>query len=113
MKEIATGGIYSIAPVEGADGWYYGNGFAVGDLYEAGEIFKSGHRLPGSRLVLIRYPGGETVELRAGENRCWGNPVGFGGGIYTLLVDFSAGTIEIGRRTGDMREGGNACEPPA
>lgn len=105
MKIIDTGGIYSITSVEGIDGWYYGLNYTCGDLYDAEEIYRSGSALEASTLVLIRYPDGEVVSLTAGPGRCWGKPVGCGGWIYTLLVDFPAGAIEIGRRTGDMREG--------
>ena len=105
MKIIDTGGIYNITPVEGIDGWYYGLDYTYGDLYEAEGIYRSGSAPGTSSLALIRHPTGEVVKLPAGPGRCWGEPVGFAGRIYTLLVDFPAGVIEIGARAMDMRDG--------
>ena len=109
MKKIATDGIYSMSPVEGIDGWYYGCDHCSGDLYEAEEIYKSGRTLEGNKLVFIHYPDGRTVLLPAGKGRYWGNPLGLDGYIYLLLVDFGAGSIELSRYSGDMR----ACEAVA
>lgn len=35
MRAIGTDGIFSIEPVEGISGWYYGCDYANGDLFEA------------------------------------------------------------------------------
>ena len=37
------------------------------------------------------------MSLPAGEHRYWGSPVGYDGCIYTLLVDFAEGKIEVSR----------------
>lgn len=100
LKKINLHGIHCIEPVPGSRGpaWYWGSDCAPGDLYEAEELFRSGHPVRGSRLVFIRYPEGRVVEPIAGqEGRYFGRPLFYDGKLHILLADFPGGRIEIHR----------------
>ena len=45
IKEIKTGGISYLAPLDGSEDWYWGTDFTSGDLYEAEELWRDGHRI--------------------------------------------------------------------
>ena len=99
MRDIATDGITYVVPVPGATGeWYYGIDYEHGDLYEAEELFKSGHTVKGRRLCLISYPDGKVfVPIPKREGAYCTEPVFFEGGIYMVDVIFTEGSIRIMR----------------
>lgn len=97
-KIIATRGITSLDPLEGSGGWYWGSDYTHGDLYEAQELFRSGHPVSGNRLVFVRWPDGRVAEPIAGRaGQYFGRPVFLEGKIQILLADFGAGQIRICR----------------
>ena len=114
MKTIRTEGITYIDLIPyGTDEWYYGISYEHGDLYEAEEVFKSGHEIEGRRLCLIHYPDGEVfwpVPKQAGVYP--GEPVYHDGGIYILSVDFPKGMMQIIRFDCDSRESSAVEELP-
>lgn len=96
MKRIATDGITGISLVPGSQEWYWGADYASGDLYEAEELFRSGHPIQKNRLLLIRYPEGtvyEPVPTKPGQYL--GSPVCRDGQVILLLVDFPKEKIHI------------------
>lgn len=96
MKIIQTDGITNIVELENSGGWYWGTDYASGDLYEAEEMFRSGHRIRRNRLVFLHHPDGRVVEpIRAREGQYFGEPVFYDGQIYLLMVDFPAEKILI------------------
>ena len=99
MRDIATDGITYVVPVPGATGeWYYGIDYEHGDLYEAEELFKSGHTVKGRRLCFISYPDGKVfVPIPKREGAYCTEPVFFEGGIYMVDVIFTEGSIRIMR----------------
>ena len=58
MKRIITNGITNLEPLTGSNEWYWGADYASGDLYEAEELFRSGHPIRKNRLVLVHRPEG-------------------------------------------------------
>ena len=62
MKRIITNGITDLEPLQGGSEWYWGTDYASGDLYEAEELFRSGHPIRKNRLVLVRCPEGTVYE---------------------------------------------------
>ena len=62
MKRIVTNGITDLEPLAGSSQWYWGADYASGDLYEAEELFRSGHPIRKNRLVLVRCPEGTVYE---------------------------------------------------
>lgn len=62
MKRIVTNGITNLEPLQGSSEWYWGADYASNDLYEAEELFRSGHAIDKNRLVLIHRLGGTVYE---------------------------------------------------
>ncbi len=105
MKIMETNGITNLTPLGENSGWYWGTEATYGDLYEAEELFRSGHKLRGTRLLLLHHPDGRVVEpIKAREGQYFGRPVFHQGQIYLLAVDFPAEKICILRWDPD-REG--------
>ena len=105
IKTIETGGITFLEPLKGSPDWYWGSDYDSGDLYEAEEIHRMGKPVRPNRLVLVRYPEGETVrpiEPRAGQY--FGSPVFWEGRVVLLLVDFPAGEIRLLTYDGERTE---------
>lgn len=50
MKRIITNGITDLEPLAGSSEWYWGADNASGDLYEAEELFRSGHPIDKTGL---------------------------------------------------------------
>ena len=70
MKRIITNGIADLEPLAGSSEWYWGADYASGDLYEAEELFRSGHPIQKNRLVLVHRPEGtvhEPVRTESGQ----------------------------------------------
>ena len=73
-----------------------GADYASGDLYEAEELFRSGHPIQKNRLVLVHRPEGTVYEpVRTESGQYLGRPVYHSGQVILLLVDFPKGEIRI------------------
>ena len=96
MKRIITNGITDLEPLAGSSEWYWGADYASGDLYEAEELFRSGHPIRKNRLVLVRCPEGTVYEpVRTKSGQYLGRPVYHDGQVVLLLVDFPQEEIHI------------------
>lgn len=96
MKRIVTNGITNLEPLQGSNEWYWGADYASGDLYEAEELFHSGHPVQKNRLVLVHRPEGTVCEpVRTEPGQYLGRPVYHDGQVILLLVDFPKAEIRI------------------
>lgn len=96
MKRIVTNGITNLEPLQGSSEWYWGADHASGDLYEAEELFHSGHPVQKNRLILVHRPEGTVCEpVRTEPGQYLGQPVYHGGQVVLLLVDFPKAEIRI------------------
>ncbi len=96
MKTIETGGILSLEPLGGGSQWYWGSDYAQGDLYEAEELYRDGHRVNCNRLVFVHCPDGRVVEpVKGRAGQYFGRPAFFDGKIQILLADFPGDRIGI------------------
>ena len=96
MKRIITNGITNLEPLAGSSKWYWGSDYASGDLYEAEELFRSGHPLRKNRLVLVRCPEGTVYEpVCTKPGQYLGRPAYHNGQVVLLLVDFPKEEIRI------------------
>lgn len=96
MKRIVTNGITNLEPLTGSREWYWGADYASGDLYEAEELFRSGHPIRRNRLLLVRRPEGTVYEpVRTEPGQYLGRPVYHDGQVVLLLVDFPKSEIRI------------------
>ena len=76
MKRIITNGIANLEPLPGSSEWYWGADYASNDLYEAEELFRSGHLIDKNRLVLVHCPEGTLYEpVRTKPGQYLGRPV--------------------------------------
>ncbi len=95
MKRIDTGGIGYLERLAGSD-WLWGSDYTSGDLYEAEELWRQGHRIRKNRLVLVHQPDGRAVEpVKAKDGQYFGRPACVGGEIVLLLADFPAGEARL------------------
>ena len=96
MKRIVTNGIADLEPLQGSSEWYWGADYASGDLYEAEELFRSGHPVQKNRLILVHRPEGTVYEpVRTEPGQYLGRPVYHDGQVLLLLVDFPKAEIRI------------------
>jgi len=96
IKDIPTGGISYLEPLTGSNGWYWGTDYTSGDLYEAEELYRSGHRISRNRLILVRFPEGRVAEpIEAKEGQYFGRPGYDGRDPLLLLADFPAGEVRL------------------
>jgi len=96
IKRISTGGISYLAPLAGSAEWYWGTDYTSGDLYEAEELYRDGHRICQNRLIFVHRPDGRVAEpVSAGQGQYFGLPVCDGGDPVILLADFPAGEIRL------------------
>ena len=96
IKKIETGGIGYVEPLCGSREWYWGTDCTSGDLYEAEELYVSGHRIDRNRIILVHYPDGRVVEpVRAREGQYFGRPGYDGHCPIILLADFPAGELRL------------------
>jgi hypothetical protein len=96
MKRIITNGIINLEPLAGSSKWYWGADYASGDLYEAEELFRSGHPIRKNRLVLVRCPEGTVYEpVCTKPGQYLGRPAYHNGQVVLLLVDFPKEEIRI------------------
>ncbi len=95
IQTIRTGGISCLEHLPGSRGWYWGTDFTSGDLYEAEELFCSGHRICRNRVILVHWPEGRVWEpVQAKDGQYFGRPV-YDGAPVLLLADFPAGEIRL------------------
>ena len=96
MKIIQTNGLGNLTELEYSGGWYWCCDYARGDLYEAEELFRSGHPVQQNRLVFVHCPDGRVVEpIRAGAGQYFGAPAFENGKLQILMVDFPQAAIRI------------------
>ena len=89
MKQIITKGITYLEPLSGSSEWYWGADYASNDLYEAEELFRSGHLIEKNRLVLVRCPEGTVYEpVCTKPGQYLGRPVYHDGQVVLLMIDF-------------------------
>ena len=95
IRRIDTGGVAWLEPLIGSD-WYWGTDCTSGDLYEAEELYRDGHRIRQNRLILVHWPDGRVAEpVLAREGRYFGRPACDGGDPVLLLADFPAGELRL------------------
>ena len=96
MKRIVTNGIINLEPLQGSSEWYWGADYVGNDLYEAEELFRSGHPIDKNRLILIHRLEGTVYEpVYTQPGQYLGKPVYHNGQIVLLLVDFPKEEIRI------------------
>ena len=96
MKRIVTNGIINLEPLQGSSEWYWGADYVGNDLYEAEELFRSGHPIDKNRLILIHRLEGTVYEpVCTQPGQYLGKPVYHNGQIVLLLVDFPKEEIRI------------------
>ena len=96
MKRIITNGITNLEPLPGSSEWYWGADYASNDLYEAEELFRSGHPIEKNRLVLVHCPEGTVyAPVRTKSGQDLGRPVYHDGRVVLLMVDFPKEKIRI------------------
>lgn len=96
MKRIITNGITNLESLDGSSEWYWGADYASNDLYEAEELFRSGHAIDKNRLILIHRLEGKVYEpVCTKPGQYLGKPVYHNGQIVLLMVDFPKEEIHI------------------
>ena len=96
MKRIITNGITNLESLDGSSEWYWGADYASNDLYEAEELFRSGHAIDKNRLILIQRLEGKAYEpVCTKPGQYLGKPVYHNGQIVLLMVDFPKEEIRI------------------
>ena len=96
MKRIITNGITDLEPLTGSSEWYWGTDYASNDLYEAEELFRSGHPIDKNRLILIHRLEGTVYEpVCTKPGQYLGRPVYHDGRVVLLMVDFPKEEIRI------------------
>ena len=104
IKEINTGGIGYLDPVEGSNKWYWGMDYTGGDLYEAQQLHQLGHKIVKNRLIFVSYPDGEVYEpLKTEDGQYLGKPVCYENELYCLLADFNKEEIYVLKLNADMK----------
>ena len=107
MKRIDLHGIAHMELVRGGtDEWYCSTDYIHGDLYEAEDLFRMGHKVQSNRLYLIHYPDGIVYEpVPSVVGQYLGDPVYEDGSVALLAVNFDKGVIRILRfQEGETRE---------
>lgn len=96
VKTVETGGISYLAPLTGSPDWYWGTDHTHGDLYEAEELYRDGHRIRQNRVILVRRDTGAVYEpVQAKPGQYFGAPVFRDGRPVLLLADFPAGELRV------------------
>lgn len=96
LRQIHTGGIYNLYPLEGSSQWYWGTDCTGGDLYEGEELFTDGHKVDRTRLIFIRHPDGKVVEpIPSKKGQYFGRPLFYENKIILLVADFPEKQLRI------------------
>ncbi len=90
MKTIKTNGITYLEPLGSSQSWYWGEDYTSGDLYEAEELYNSGHPVKKNRLVLVHMPDGTLIEpVKLKDGQYFGRPsLYLDNKVYIVMVDF-------------------------
>lgn len=89
MKIIELDSITNLEPLQGTNEWYYSTDYIHGDLYEAEELYRDGHKIQCNRLWLVHYPAGTVYQpVPAVDGQYFGYPVYDAGSVVLLVVDF-------------------------
>ena len=97
-KEIRTNGIVGLQQVPGSGEWLWGSDYTHGDLFEAEELFRMGHRIKKNRLILVHTGSGDVLEpVPAKEGQYFGAPYACDGDVMILYVDFTEKEIRVSR----------------
>ena len=96
FRQIHTGGIYNLYPLEGSSQWYWGMDCTGGDLYEAEELFTDGHQVDRTRLIFIHQPDGRVMEpIPSKKGQYFGRPLFYENKIILLVADFPEKQLRI------------------
>ena len=97
MRIIDIHGMTNMELVRGGtDEWYWATDYIHGDLYEAEELFRQGHRVRSNRLYLIHYPDGTVYEpVPPVDGQYLGYPVYDNDYVVLLVVNFAESMIHI------------------
>lgn len=96
MKIIELHGITNLEPLQGTNEWYYTMDHVHGDLYEAEELYRDGHKIQCNRLWLVHYPDGTVYQpVPSVSGQYFGYPVYDMGGVVLLVVNFKRSEIRI------------------
>lgn len=97
MRIVDTHGMTNMELVRGGtDEWYWATDYIHGDLYEAEELFRQGHRVRSNRLYLIHYPDGTVYEpVPPVDGQYLGYPVYDNDYVVLLVVNFAESMIHI------------------
>lgn len=97
MRIIDIHGMTNMELVRGeTDEWYWATDYIHGDLYEAEELFRQGHRVRSNRLYLIHYPYGTVYEpVPPVDGQYLGYPVYDNDYVVLLVVNFAESMIHI------------------
>ena len=103
MIRLGTENINYLDLLDGSNEWYWGSDCTHGDLYEAEELFKIGHKITSNRLLFVKYPSAQTFEpIKAMSGQYFGRPFYCEGAVYILLVNFNDEMISIIKYTKDF-----------
>ena len=111
LPVVSTGSVRYLRPLHGAGDWFWGMDYTDGDLYEAEELWKLGHDIDHTRLILVRDGDRrmfEPVPARAGQY--FGVPIFHAGAPLLLLADFPAGVVRALRFDPESGETTQALE---
>lgn len=96
FRQIHTGGICYLEPLEGSSQWYWGTDCTGGDLYEGEELFEDGHKVNRTRLVFVCHPDGKVVEpVPSKKGQYFGRPLFYENKIILLAADFEKKQLRI------------------
>lgn len=96
LRQIHTGGIYNLYPLEGSSQWYWGMDCTGGDLYEAEELFTDNHKVDRTRLVFVRQPDGRVMEpIPSKKGQYFGRPLFYENKIILFVADFPEKQLRI------------------
>ena len=96
LRQIHTGGIYNLYPLEGSSQWYWGMDCTGGDLYEGEELFTDNHQVDRTRLIFIRQPDGRVMEpIPSKKGQYFGRPLFYENKIILLVADFPEKQLRI------------------
>ena len=96
IKKLETNGITYLQQLEGCAEWYWGSDYVHGDLYEAEELFRTGHRIDQNDLILVHWPDGALFRpVPKREGRYFGMPLWHEGRVILLLADFKDESVSL------------------
>ena len=103
MIRLKTQNINYIEQLDDSNEWYWGSDYTHGDLYEAEELFRLGHKITSNRLFFVKYPDAQTFEpIKSVRGQYFGRPFYCEGAVYILLVNFNDEMISIIKYTKDF-----------